>query len=598
MRRRAVALVLAITAVGTPGALTGAGSQVLGSTTWLSTGLPPSFEGGTAGEPALSADGTTVAYAATAPTQTGRPPSGRSEVFVHDSRRPAGDRIEQVSVGSDGRAAETGSSGQPSVSCDGRFVAFTSDAALDPDDGDGGAADVYVRDRVNGTTELVSGSALGDAAGAPFAGTARSPAISADGRYVAMVVAPVQQTRLLPSQVYVYDRVEQIARLVSRQAGGVDAGSRDSYAPSISADGGVVAFASVADLDGPVPLEATPHARIFVWRRTDDTVLPASVALGGGRPDGPCGPPGVSQGGRLVAYACLAANLVQGDTNRAGDVFVTDWAARTTTRVSVATSGAQGNGDSCQPTAAGLCDGRVAISGDGRFVAFTSLATNLLDGAPPTTTGASSTTSTRPGGTEVVPAQLASSGGRDLNAASDVFVRDLTDRRTVRVSLLTAGAEVTDGASSSPAIANGARRIAFVSDSRSLTDGRCHPSRCAPNVFVRDDPAVCSPCEADECPPPPAVPQVRINQAFVPEGRVATAIGTNFPPSSSVEVTVGEQVQTVTTNAAGAFEAPVIVPHGAATGLETVRAQGGVRSGKASFFVVRRSAQPPFPEIS
>jgi hypothetical protein len=94
----------------------------------------------------------------------------RSEVFVHDSKRPGGSQIEQVSVGSDELPAAVGSSSQPSVSCDGRFVAFTSDAALDPDDQDGGAADVYVRDRLTGTTELASGGL--PAAGADATGLA------------------------------------------------------------------------------------------------------------------------------------------------------------------------------------------------------------------------------------------------------------------------------------------------------------------------------------------------------------------------------------------------------------------------------------------
>ena len=566
-----------------------AASQSIASTAWLSSpdaGLPPALTAGASGEPAISADGAVVAFTATAATQVGRSPSGRSEVFVHDSRRLPGSEIEQVSVGSDGAVAAMGSSSQPSVSCDGRFVAFTSEAAFDPEDRDGGALDVYVRDRTSGTTELVSAALPRDAGGATLTGDAASPSISADGRYVAMVATAVRQTRLVGSQVYMYDRVEQVTTLVSKPSGGVDPGEADSFAPATSADGGAVAFASNANLDRSVSPEGPPTTRIFVWQRRDESVTPVSVGPNGDRPNGSCGPPAISQGGRLVAYACLADNLVRDDTNQAGDVFVTDWAERTTTVASVTDGGGRANGDACLPSAAGRCDARVTISGDGRFVAFASTATNLL--VSPTA---------EIGGVGLL--QTPAAGAQDRNNVTDVFVRDTESRRTYRASVRSGGEEVSDGISTAPAISNGGRRTAFLSTSPALTDGRCHPTSCPANLFVRNDPAICFPCRAPDCPPPPLVPGLRLPTAVVPQGRVAIAVGVGFQPSATVDVTFDDRpVTTAAADPSGAFEAPVIVPHGTPIGEHRVTVRSGTRSAKATFLVVRPTEQPPFSSIS
>ena len=586
MTRGVVALALA-GAVAMSSALlpVGAGSQSVGSTTWVSTGLPSMFEGGTAREPAVSADGTTTAFTAAVATQTGRSTTGRSDVFVRDTSKVEGTQVEQVSLASDGTAAPTGSSSQPSISCDGRFVAFTSDASLDPDDRDGGAPDIYVRDRVTGTTELVSAGLPQDASGRVVPGSVTSPSISADGRYVTMVATPLEQTRIVPSQVYVYDRVEQVAKLVSRPSGGAGPGDGDSFAPAISADGEVVAFASTANLDATLDQGGPPPARVFVWRRSDDIVTPVSVSTTGGRPDGSCGPPAISQKGRLVAYACLADNLVAGDANRAGDVFVTDWAARSTVLASVGNGGQQGNGDSCQGTAPGRCDGRVSISGDGRFVAFASLATNLLEGP-------------RPEGAGIGTAQVQPGAASDTNDAADVFVRDLDNRRTSRVSVDTSGNEIADGSSTDPSISYGGRRTAFVSTSGALTAGGCNRQACGPNVFVRDDGVVCFPCQTPECPPPVVVPTVRVNQDVVPQGRVVTAVGEGVPSAAPIDVALDSERVTVTSDASGAFEAALPVAHGSPLGPHVVRAMSGTRSAKTVTLVVRPSAEPPFPSVS
>ena len=128
-----------------------------------------------------------------------------------------------------------------------------------------------------------------------------------------------------------------------------------------------------------------------------------SVATGGGQADGRSFVPAISADGRYAAFYSDASNLVTGDANGARDVFVRDLQTGETTRVSVDGAGAEANGDSFEP----------AISADGRFVAFSSAATNLVAG--------------------------------DSNEANDVFVRDRQANTTTRVSVGLAGRECERG---------------------------------------------------------------------------------------------------------------------------------------------------------
>ena len=118
-----------------------------------------------------------------------------------------------------------------------------------------------------------------------------------------------------------------------------------------------------------------------------------SAATDGSQGNGSSFVPAISADGRYVAFYSDASNLVAGDTNGARDVFVRDLQTRETTRVSVSSSGAEANGDSFAP----------ALSSDGRYVAFSSAATNLVDG--------------------------------DTNDANDVFIRDRQGNTTTRVSV-------------------------------------------------------------------------------------------------------------------------------------------------------------------
>src|SRR5262249_47420017 len=149
---------------------------------------------------------------------------------------------------------------------------------------------------------------------------------------------------------------------------GSSQGNGNSINPAISADGRFVAFESVAT--NLVPGDTNNRSDVFVRDRLNGTTERVSVATGGTQGSLARSNPAISAAGRFVAFTSLAPDLVANDTNAVQDIFVRDRLNGTTERVSVATGGVQSNGSSDV----------AAISADGLFVAFQSLATNLAPG--------------------------------------------------------------------------------------------------------------------------------------------------------------------------------------------------------------------------
>ncbi|HVW34731.1 MAG TPA: S-layer protein, partial [Acidimicrobiia bacterium] len=152
-------------------------------------------------------------------------------------------------------------------------------------------------------------------------------------------------------------------------------GNADSFGPRLSADGTTVAFVSRAtNLAGAAPgsgaVARAALQAIFVRDPLRGQTVRVSDGPGGAAADGDCTSPALSGDGSVVAFDSFASNLVSGDSNDASDVFVFDRSSGRTTRVSVASDGKQGNGDSFSPS----------LSADGRFVAFASEATALVPG--------------------------------------------------------------------------------------------------------------------------------------------------------------------------------------------------------------------------
>jgi Tol biopolymer transport system component len=397
-----------------------------------------------------------------------------------------------------------GDSTSPAISADGRFVVFESGASnLVPDDTNE-TSDVFVRDRVLHATRRVSVSSTG--AEGNF--SSLSPAVSADGRFVAY--ASVASTLVLGDtngawDVFVRDLVAGTTQRVSvSTAGAQSTGSDEFLAPAISADGRFVAYSSVAsDL---VAGDTNGTYDVFLRDRFAGTTKRVSVSSRGVQSNGESGTPSISADGRVVVFYSVASNLaVRADTNNAVDVYVRDLVAGTTRRVSVSSSGAQANRDS-----GGAEDLSQMISANGRYVVFASLASNLSarpdtnrsfdvfvrDRSARTTRRASvswtgrqansvsSTATISPKGRFVAFASYATNllPRGDYNIASDIFVRDLVAHTTRRASVSSTESPAR-GQSSSPTVLAIHRFVAFESGAANLIAG---DTNRATDIFVRD----------------------------------------------------------------------------------------------------------------
>jgi Tol biopolymer transport system component len=312
-------------------------------------------------DPAISADGRYVAFASFATTLVPGDANRELDVFLHDRDSGA---TTLVSVASDGAQGD-GPSLAPSISGDGRRVAFESDAANLVAGDANRTEDVFVRDIPSGKTTRVS---LGwqDAEGQrpSFGGV-----ISADGKVVGFEsfapLVPDDTNRML--DVFVRDLAAKKTTRSSVASGGEE-GDAGSFSPALSADGRYVAFASSAT--GLVPGDRNGLLDVFLHDRETGTTDRVSVASDGGEADGFSFTPALSADGRYIAFPSEATDLVPGDTNGIRDVFVRDVVAGRTSRLGTPSGGGEGNGPSLAP----------AISASGGVVAFGSFASNLVAG--------------------------------------------------------------------------------------------------------------------------------------------------------------------------------------------------------------------------
>jgi Tol biopolymer transport system component len=338
---------------------------------------------------------------------------------------------------------------RPAFNFDGRWMAFESRSALLESDTNG-YPDIYVRDRDTGRVIRVSISSAGAQS---LGGPSLRPAISATGRFVAFESTA---TNLVPddtnhaSDIFLHDRDPDendifdetapgrrpltfrvnLGLATTDQPGGAQALGGDSKAPSVSGNGRWIAFESAAT--NLVADDSNQRSDVFVHDALLARTVRVSVSSTSAQAiNGHSTAADISLNGRFVAFQSEASNLVPNDANNVVDVFVRDrdsdadavfdeTGAVATTRISVATGGAEAvGGASTEPS----------ISGDGRLIAFTSAATNLAPG--------------------------------DTNNVSDVFLHDRSNGTTSRRSLHPTSLLQFVGRSYAPAISDNGRVLIF-----------------------------------------------------------------------------------------------------------------------------------------
>jgi Tol biopolymer transport system component len=281
-----------------------------------------------------------------------------TDVFVRDMQTGV---ITRVSVDTAG-GNPNGSSVQPHITSDGRYVTFTSGASdLVSSSTAMSHGNAFVRDLQTGTTTRVSV----DASGGDPNSNSKAGGISADGRYVALLSFATDLVTGPAGTIFVRDLQMGTTTPVDLDVAGGAPDSPSVELPSISGNGRYVAFVSFGS-----DLVTGPAGSLFLRDVQMSTTIPVDLNAAGGGPNGAAFRPSISADGRYVAFDSDAADLVPNDDNDHADVFVRDTEINITTRASVDFLGREANGDSGFFTP--------SISADGRYVAFDSLATNLV----------------------------------------------------------------------------------------------------------------------------------------------------------------------------------------------------------------------------
>ena len=391
--------------------------------------------------PASSAEGRYIAFASSASNLVVENTNGQQQIFVHD--RLTG-QTTCVSEATGAGVTANNYCHLPSISADGRYVAFTSYASNLAAGDTNGAFDIFVRDCQANQTARVSVASNGAQANQE----SDNASISADGRYVAFnsyatnLVSPDTNGR---RDAFLHDRLTGQTVLLSIATDGTQ-GDKESAYPSLSGTGRYAAFGSTAS--NLVAGDTNAFWDAFVRDcRTGETSR-VSVASDGTQGDNNSGKDGrvISADGRCVAFYSCASNLVPGPANNWCQLYLHDRLTSQTTRISVSGDGTQGDRYSADPS----------ISADGRFVAFQSDATNLVSG--------------------------------DTNGYTDVFVHDVRTGRTARVSVKADGTQGNND-SGMPDISADGRFVAFASDATNLVPG---DSNTRSDIFLAINPLAAS----------------------------------------------------------------------------------------------------------
>jgi Tol biopolymer transport system component len=393
-----------------------------------------------------------------------------------------------------GEAANGSTQANPAISADGRYIAFVSDADNLSTADDDAVKNLFLRDTLTGTTTLVSRATGPDGAGADA--DSQRPSISGDGRYVAFASAAtnLSDEDVDPVlDIFVRDTQLNTTTLVSRRDGLAGAaGTADSNNPSISDSGTKIAFHSASDNLSDEDTDST----IDVFLRDTAAGTTTLVSRQHGSVSAPANGnsfrPSISANGQRVAFESDADNLSPDDVDSVVNIFVRDprfkstWLASRTTSTGFVSYGADGDSK------------EASLSADGSVVVFTSVARNLSDvnAMLPVTQifkrelePERTTLVSRVNGADGAPAEGDSVRGRvsadgryvafssyaeNLNDQDgpevDVFARDTVDQRTALVSRATGSSgAAANGGSYGEVISSDGLHVAFLSTADNLS---------------------------------------------------------------------------------------------------------------------------------
>ncbi|WP_458098401.1 Ig-like domain-containing protein [Roseomonas sp. WA12] len=390
--------------------------------------------------PAFSANGRYLAFVGDASAFLPGQTFTSQEVLRRDLQTGAVDRVVADSTGnlpsfSNSRGAD--------ISSDGRYVVFTSRATGLTANDSGNWEDVFRKDLLTGEILRASESSSGSEGGFH----SFDPAISADGRYIVFNSAASNLTAG-PAQLIGYDtfRKDLVTGEVVRVGTTASGTLANAYslsppgAPDVSADGRYVVFESAA-----TNLTGSPdgNSSVDLFRKDLNTgaIVVVTASTSGILSDAGGQDAKASADGRFVVFSSRSVNLIAGDTNDAADIFRKDLTTGEVIRVSASATGVQADSGSSD----------AAVSADGRFVVFSSDATNLVEG--------------------------------DTNGVADIFRKDLLTGEFLRLSVSFSGAQA-DRKSMLPAITADGRVVAFASDATNLTTDS--PADFSEDLFLVD----------------------------------------------------------------------------------------------------------------
>lgn len=406
------------------------------STRLASVSTSGGFSNGSSFTGGVSADGRFVVFQSTSKDLVSPPDLNNvQDVFVFD--RATGVTT-KVSVDSSGATGNSFSSVvRHPVSADGRITAFVSNANnLVPGDTNG-FSDVFVHDSLTGATTRVHVDSLGNQAN----GASVSASLGSDGRYVTFRSAAnnlVAGDTNAVDDGFLHDRLTGQTTRFSVDALGNQANAA-SGAGNITNDGLFVVFDS--DANNLVAGDTNGSTDVFVKDLVSGAIVRVSTDAAGSQVSGDSNVMDISPDGRFIGLWSFSANLVPGDTNGLDDAFVKDRLTGAVERVSVSTSGAQGNSQSVFRS----------ISADGRFALFEGASSTFVAG--------------------------------DTNGAWDVFLRDRVSGTTRRVSLTSTGAQV-NGMSLVSYLAQDGRTVVFYSEGTNVLPG---DTNTFGDIFVREE---------------------------------------------------------------------------------------------------------------